>query len=83
MWTLKSFVPFDFQKTESNSLKGQTVFISGASRGIGLEIAKRCAMDGANIVIAAKTVTPQATLEGTIYTAAKEIEALGAKCLPL
>ena len=83
MWTLKSFVPFDFQKTESNSLKGMTVFISGASRGIGLAIAKRCAMDGANIVIAAKTVTPQPTLEGTIYTAAKEIEALGAKCLPL
>jgi citronellol/citronellal dehydrogenase len=60
-----------------------TVFVSGASRGIGLEIAKACARDGANIVIAAKTVTPQPTLEGTIYTAAKEIEALGAKCLAL
>jgi len=57
MWTLKTFVPFDFTPTETGSLKGQTVFITGASRGIGLEIAKRCAKDGANIVIAAKTVT--------------------------
>ena len=83
MWTLKSFVPFDFVKTESGNLKGMTIFVSGASRGIGLEIAKRCAKDGANIVIAAKTVTPQPKLEGTIYTAAKEIEAVGGKCLPL
>ena len=57
MWTLKTFVPFDFTSTETGSLKGQTVFITGASRGIGLEIAKRCAKDGANVVIAAKTVT--------------------------
>lgn len=60
-----------------------TVFISGASRGIGLEIAKRCARDGANIVIAAKTVTPHPKLPGTIYTAAKEVEECGGKCLPI
>ena len=83
MWTLKTFVPFDFTKSELGSLKGQTIFITGASRGIGLAIAKRCAQDGANIIIAAKTVTPQPNLEGTIYTAAKEIEQAGGKCLPL
>ena len=83
MWTLKAFVPYDFTKSDLGSLKGQTIFITGASRGIGLEIAKRCAKDGANIVIAAKTVTPHPKLEGTIYTAAKEVEAAGGKCLPL
>jgi len=64
-------------------MKGQTVFITGASRGIGLAIALRCAKDGANIAIAAKTVTDQPTLAGTIYTAAKEVEAAGGKCLPI
>ena len=59
------------------------MFITGASRGIGLEIAKSCARDGANIAIAAKTITENPKLPGTIYTAAKEIEALGAKCLPI
>ena len=83
MWTLKTFVPFDFTSTETGSLKGQTVFITGASRGIGLEIAKRCAKDGANVVIAAKTVTDQPTLPGTIYTAAKEIEQAGGRALPI
>ena len=81
LMTLKTFMPFDFEKC--GDLKGKTVFISGASRGIGLEIAKRCAKDGANIVIAAKTVVEHPKLPGTIYTAAKEIEALGGKCLPL
>jgi citronellol/citronellal dehydrogenase len=57
--------------------------VTGASRGIGLEIAKRCARDGANIVIAAKTAEPNPKLPGTIFTAAKEIEALGGKCLPI
>ncbi len=65
------------------SLKGKTLFITGASRGIGLAIAKRAAADGANIVIAAKTTEPNPKLPGTIYTAAKEIEAAGGRALPL
>jgi citronellol/citronellal dehydrogenase len=64
------------------TLQGQTLFITGASRGIGLAIALRAAKDGANIVIAAKTAEPQPTLPGTIYTAAKEIEEAGGKALP-
>ncbi len=63
--------------------KRPTVFITGASRGIGKAIALRLAKEGANIVIAAKTTEPNPKLEGTIYSAAKEIEALGAKALPL
>ncbi len=65
------------------SLAGKTLFISGASRGIGLEIAKRAAQDGANIAVAAKTAEPHKHLPGTIYTAAEEIEAAGGKALPL
>jgi len=65
------------------NLQGKTIFISGASRGIGLAIAKRCAADGANVAIAAKTVEPNPKLPGTIYSAAQEIEAAGGKCLPL
>jgi len=65
------------------SLKGKTLFITGASRGIGLAIAKRAARDGANIAIAAKTSEPHKHLPGTIYTAAEEIEAAGGKALPL
>ena len=65
------------------NLKGKTIFISGASRGIGLAIATRCAADGCNVAIAAKTVEPNPKLPGTIYTAAKEIEAAGGQCLPL
>jgi citronellol/citronellal dehydrogenase len=63
--------------------KGKTVFITGASRGIGLAIGKRLAREGANIVIAAKTDTPHPKLPGTIFSAAAEIEALGGKALPL
>ncbi|HEY2745913.1 MAG TPA: NAD(P)-dependent oxidoreductase [Polyangia bacterium] len=63
------------------TLKGRTLFITGASRGIGLAIAKRAARDGANIVIAAKTTDPHPKLPGTIYTAAKEIEEAGGKAL--
>src|SRR3974390_1549769 len=65
------------------SLAGKTLFITGASRGIGLAIALRAARDGANIAIAAKTETPQPKLKGTIYTAAEEIEHAGGKALPL
>jgi citronellol/citronellal dehydrogenase len=65
------------------SLKGKTLFISGASRGIGLAIAKRAAADGANIVIAAKTTDTNPKLPGTIYSAAEEIQAAGGKALPL
>lgn len=65
------------------TLKGKTLIISGASRGIGLAIAKRAAKDGANIVILAKTTTPHPKLPGTIFTAAKEIEELGGQALPL
>lgn len=67
----------------SGTLHEKTVFISGASRGIGLAIGKQCARAGANIVIAAKSAEPHPTLPGTIYTAAEEIEALGAQALPL
>jgi citronellol/citronellal dehydrogenase len=65
------------------SLKGKTLFITGASRGIGLAIGKRAAADGANIVIAAKTTDPNPKLPGTIYTAAEEIMAAGGQALPL
>ena len=63
-------------------LKGKTLFITGASRGIGQAIALRAARDGANIAIAAKTTKPHPKLPGTIYTAAEEIEAAGGKALP-
>src|SRR5919205_3515104 len=65
------------------SLRGKTLFITGASRGIGLAIGLRAARDGANVAIAAKTVEPHPKLEGTIYTVAEEIEQLGVKALPL
>lgn len=65
------------------SLQGKTLFITGASRGIGKAIALRAARDGANIVIASKTAEPHPRLPGTIYTAAEEIEAAGGKALPL
>ncbi len=65
------------------SLAGKTLFITGASRGIGLAIALRAARDGANIAIAAKTAAPNPKLSGTIYTAAEEIVRAGGKALPL
>jgi citronellol/citronellal dehydrogenase len=64
-------------------LRGRTLFITGASRGIGKAIALRAAADGANIVIAAKTTEPHPKLPGTIYSAAEEVEAAGGKALPL
>ena len=65
------------------SLAGKTLFVTGASRGIGLAIALRAARDGANIAIAAKTAEAHPKLPGTIYTAAEEIERAGGKALPL
>jgi len=65
------------------TLQGKTLFISGASRGIGLAIAVRAARDGANVAVAAKTAEPHAKLPGTIFTAAAEIEAAGGRALPL
>ncbi len=65
------------------SLHGKTMFISGASRGIGLTIAKRVAADGANVALLAKTAEPHPKLPGTVYTAAKEIEQAGGQALPI
>jgi citronellol/citronellal dehydrogenase len=65
------------------SLRGKTLFITGASRGIGLAIGLRAARDGANVAIAAKTAEPHKHLPGTIYSAAEEIERAGGKALPL
>src|SRR5689334_18045015 len=63
------------------NLKGKTLFITGASRGIGKAIALRAARDGANIVVAAKTTAPHPKLPGTIFSAVEEIEAAGGKGL--
>jgi citronellol/citronellal dehydrogenase len=65
------------------SLKGKTLFITGASRGIGLAIAKRAAQDGANVAVVAKTEQPNPKLPGTIYTAAEEIAQAGGQALPI
>ncbi|OBG86356.1 short chain dehydrogenase [Mycobacterium sp. E802] len=65
------------------SLSGKTLFISGASRGVGLAIAKRAAADGANIALIAKTAEPHPKLPGTVYTAAKDIEEVGGQALPI
>ena len=68
--------------TSPRTLHGKTLFITGASRGIGKAIALRAARDGANIVIAAKTTEPHPKLPGTIHSAAAEIEAAGGRALP-
>jgi citronellol/citronellal dehydrogenase len=67
----------------SADLAGKTLFISGGSRGIGLAIAVRAARDGANVALIAKTAEPHPKLEGTVYTAAEEIEAAGGQALPI
>jgi citronellol/citronellal dehydrogenase len=67
----------------TRTLKGRSLFITGASRGIGLAIALRAARDGANVAIVAKTTEPHPKLPGTIFTAAAEIEAAGGRALPL
>lgn len=66
-----------------SALQGRTLFITGASRGIGRDIALRCARDGANVVITAKTAEPHPKLPGTIFSVAKEVEAAGGKALPI
>ena len=81
LWVMANFEPLTFEKV--GSLKGKTLFITGASRGIGLEIGLRAAQDGPNVVIAAKTSDPHPKLEGTIFTAAKDIEKAGGKALPI
>src|SRR5580658_3310014 len=65
------------------SLKDKTLFVSGGSRGIGLAIALRAALDGANVALIAKTAEPHPKLEGTVYTAATQIEAAGGRALPV
>ena len=67
----------------ASTLSGKTLFITGASRGIGLAIGLKAARDGANVAIAAKTVEPHPKLPGTIFSAAAEIEKAGGKALPL
>jgi citronellol/citronellal dehydrogenase len=67
----------------TRTLRGKTMFISGGSRGIGLEIALRAARDGANIALIAKTAEPQPKLAGTVFTAAEQIEAAGGRALPI
>lgn len=67
----------------TGTLQGRTVFITGASRGIGREIALRAARDGANVVIAAKSAEPHPKLPGTIHSVAQEVEAAGGKALPV
>jgi citronellol/citronellal dehydrogenase len=66
-----------------NSLRGKTLFVTGASRGIGREIALRCARDGANVAITGKTAEPHAKLPGTIHTVAAEVEQAGGRALAI
>ncbi|MCW2893146.1 MAG: short chain dehydrogenase [Actinomycetia bacterium] len=67
----------------TRTLAATTILVSGGSRGIGLAIALRAARDGANIVLLAKTATPHPKLEGTIYTAAEQVEAVGGRAVPV
>ncbi|GAV04736.1 hypothetical protein RvY_14969 [Ramazzottius varieornatus] len=67
----------------TGKLAGKTIFVTGGSRGIGKAIALKAAKDKANLIIAAKTADPHPKLEGTIFSAAKEIEAAGGQCLPV
>jgi citronellol/citronellal dehydrogenase len=67
----------------AGSLEGRTLFVSGGSRGIGLAIALRAARDGANVALIAKTAEPHPRLEGTVFTAAEQIEDAGGSALPI
>ena len=81
----KNMLMPDPKLKQTNDVKGKTAFISGGSRGIGLDIAKKLAAGGANVVLAAKTVEEQKNLPGTIFTAAEECNALGGggKAIPI
>jgi citronellol/citronellal dehydrogenase len=74
---------FARDETAMNDLSGKTLFITGASRGIGLAIARRAARDGANVAIAAKSAVANPRLPGTIHSAAAEVEAAGGRALAL
>merc|ERR1712037_1048194 len=80
-WSLKYTPRFPFE--DVGDLKGKTIVVSGASRGIGLAIALRAAQDGANVALLAKTAEPHPKLEGTIHTAAEEVEKAGGTALPI
>jgi citronellol/citronellal dehydrogenase len=69
--------------TAQPTLVGKTILMSGGSRGIGLAIALRAARDGANLVLLAKTAEPHPRLEGTVYTAAEQLEAVGGRAVPV
>src|SRR5205085_6387243 len=75
--------PVPASRRAAMTLTGKTLFISGGSRGIGLAIALRAARDGANVALIAKTAEPHPKLEGTVYTAAEQIEAAGGRALPI
>src|SRR3954463_9223066 len=81
-WIAPIARPFRIRRV-SRTLAGQTLFISGASRGIGLAIAVRAARDGANVALIAKTAEPHPKLEGTVYTAAEAIEQAGGQALAI
>ncbi|WP_370185390.1 SDR family oxidoreductase [Rhodococcus wratislaviensis] len=76
-------VPISKETSVSSNLSGKTLIMSGGSRGIGLGIALRAARDGANVALLAKTAEPHPKLEGTVFTAAREIEAAGGQALPV
>src|SRR5512139_1769762 len=76
-------MPAAAQATPMQDLNGKTVFITGATRGIGREIALRCARDGARVVITGKTATPHEKLPGTLYSVAEEVEQAGGQALPI
>lgn len=66
-----------------SSVRGKTIIVTGSSRGVGREIALRCAREGANLVVASKSASPHPRLEGTIFSVAKEIESAGGRALPV
>ncbi|MDQ1594896.1 MAG: citronellol/citronellal dehydrogenase [Arthrobacter pascens] len=78
-----AFPPSATPYQATGSLRGRTLLMSGGSRGIGLAIALRAAQDGANIVLLAKTGQPHAKLQGTVFSAADELQAAGGNALPL